>query len=303
MSPKTVTVLAGGLGGSRVVDALARALGPESVTAIVNVGDDLEFLGLYVSPDLDTVLYTLAGLLDEERGWGVRDETYSARATADALGAETWFTLGDRDIGLHLVRTAALRAGERLSSVTARVAEQLGVRVRLLPATDDELRTFVLTDAGALDFQTWFVRQGHADRMLGVEYRGAARPAPGVLAAIESADLVLIAPSNPFVSIGPILAVEGVREALAARRVAAVSPIVGGEAIRGPLAGMLESQGFERSARGVADWYGDLVSDWVLDPVDAALATEIRGAVVAPAVMVEPGSRAEVGRAIVEALG
>lgn len=302
MSPKTVTVLAGGLGGSRAVDALVRALGPESVTAIVNVGDDLEFLGLHVSPDLDTVLYTLAGLLDEERGWGVRDETYSARATADALGAETWFTLGDRDIGLHLVRTAALRSGEPLSSVTARLAERFGVAARLLPATDDELRTYVRTEAGELDFQTWFVRRRHADRVLGVEYRGDARPAPGVLDAIESADLVLVAPSNPFVSIGPILAVEGVREALAARRVAAISPIVGGEAIRGPLADMLESQGFERSARGVAGWYGDLVSDWVLDPADAALVAEVRGAVVAPAVMVEPGSRAEVGRAILEAL-
>lgn len=302
MSPKTVTVLAGGLGGSRAVDALARALGPGRVTAIVNVGDDLEFLGLRVSPDLDTVLYTLSGLLDEERGWGVRDETYSARATADALGAETWFTLGDRDIGLHLVRTAALRAGEPLSSVTARLAARLGIAARLLPATDDELRTFVLTDAGELDFQTWFVRRRHADRVLGVEYRGEARPAPGVLDAIESADLVLVAPSNPFVSIGPILAVEGVREALAARRVAAISPIVGGDAVRGPLADMLESQGFERSARGVAAWYGDLVSDWVLDPADAALAGEVRGAVVAPAVMVEAGSRAEVGRAILEAL-
>jgi LPPG:FO 2-phospho-L-lactate transferase len=303
VNPRTITVLCGGLGGSRLVDALARAVGPDGVTAVVNVGDDLEFLGLRVSPDLDTVLYTLAGLLDEERGWGVRDETYSARAAAKALGSETWFTLGDRDIGLHLVRTAALRAGESLSAVTARLAERLGVAVRILPATDDEFRTYVLTDAGELDFQSWFVRRRYADRVLGVEYRGDARPAPGVLEAIRDAELVVIAPSNPFVSIGPILAVEGVREALAARRVAAVSPIVGGEAVRGPLADMLESLGFERSARGVADYYGNLVSTFVVDPADAALAAEIPGAVVAPVVMVEPGSRAEVGRAVLEALG
>jgi LPPG:FO 2-phospho-L-lactate transferase len=302
VNPGSITILCGGLGGSRMVDALARAAGSEAVTAVVNVGDDLDFLGLHVSPDLDTVLYTLAGLLDEERGWGVREETYSALNMADALGAETWLTLGDRDIGLHLIRTAALRAGEPLSAVTARLTERLSVRVRLLPATDDELRTFVQTEAGELDFQTWFVRRRHADRVLGVAYRGEARPAPGVLAAIEAAELVLIAPSNPFVSVAPILVLPGIREALDGRRVAAVSPIVGGGAVRGPLADMLESLGFERSPRGIAAYYGDLVSTVILDPVDAAFAAEIPGAVVAPIVMVEPGSRAEVGRAVLEAL-
>jgi LPPG:FO 2-phospho-L-lactate transferase len=302
VNARSIAVLAGGLGGSRMVDALARAAGPEAVTAIVNVGDDLEFLGLRVSPDLDTVLYTLAGLLDEERGWGVRDETYSARATAETLGAETWFTLGDRDIGLHLVRTTALRSGDPLSTVTARLTERLGVRMRLLPASDDELRTFVRTETGELDFQTWFVRRGYRDRVLGVEYRGVAAPAPGVLEAIDDAELVVIAPSNPFLSVGPILAITGIREALRPKRVVAVSPIVGGEALRGPLADMLESLGYERSARGVASWYGDLISAFVLDPVDAHLAPEIPGAVVAPVVMVEPHSRAEVGRAVLEAL-
>jgi LPPG:FO 2-phospho-L-lactate transferase len=302
VNPRSIAVLAGGLGGSRMVDALARAVGPDAVTAIVNVGDDLEFLGLHVSPDLDTVLYTLAGLLDEQRGWGVRDESYSAQAMAEAVGADTWFTLGDRDIGLHLVRTAALRSDEPLSRVTAELAERLGVRVRLLPATDDELRTFVLTDAGELDFQTWFVRRRHRDRVVGVEYRGAAEPAPGVLEAIDGAELVIVAPSNPFASVGPILAVQGIREALRRKRVVAVSPIVGGESLRGPLADMLESLGHERSARGVAAWYGDLISAFVLDPVDAELAPKIPGAIVAPVVMVEPDSRAEVGRAVLEAL-
>src|SRR5262245_40043540 len=227
---RRLTVLCGGLGGSRFVDALARAAGPEAVTAIGNVGDDVDALGLHVSPDLDTVLYTLAGLLDETRGWGVRDETYSALATADALGAETWFTLGDRDIGLHLVRTALLREGRPLSEAFDVLAARLGVGVRLLPVTDDPLRTYLETPAGELDFQTWFVRRRHADRVLGVRFDGAedARPAPGVLDAIAGADTVFLAPSNPFVSIAPILAVPGVREALVARRdsVVAVSPIV-----------------------------------------------------------------------------
>ena len=286
-----------------MVDSLARAAGPEAVTAVVNVGDDLELLGLRISPDIDTVLYSLARLLDEERGWGVRDETYSARAITERLGGETWFTLGDRDIGLHLVRTEALHRGEPLSAVTRRLARALGVGLELLPATDDEQRTFLRTDAGELDFQTWFVRRDHADRVLAVDVRGEARPAPGVLEAIRGAEHVVIAPSNPFVSIGPILAVEGVRDALAERRVAAVSPIVGGEAIRGPLVEMLEALGFERSAKGVADHYGRLIDVFVVDETDADLAPAIPGAVVAPTVMVDPGRREEVGRAVLEVLG
>src|SRR4029079_3962336 len=232
-----LTVLCGGLGGSRFVDALARAAGPESVTAIGNVGDDVEALGLHVSPDLDTVVYTLAGLLDEERGWGGRDETTAALRMAEALGAETWFTLGDRDIGLHLVRTALLREGRPLSEAFAYLAEQLGIGVRLLPTTDDRLRTFLETPEGELDFQTWFVRRRHADRVLGVRFDGAeaARPAPGVLDAVADADTAFLAPSNPFVSIAPILAVPGVREAGAARRerVVAVSPAPARGAVRG----------------------------------------------------------------------
>jgi LPPG:FO 2-phospho-L-lactate transferase len=305
-----LTVLCGGLGGSRFVDALARAAGPESVTAIGNVGDDVEPLGLHVSPDLDTVLYTLAGLLDEERGWGVRDETTSALRMAEALGAETWFTLGDRDIGLHLVRTALLREGRPLSETFAYLADRIGVDVRLLPATDDRLRTFLETPEGELDFQTWFVRRRHADRVLGVRFDGAeaARPAPGVLDAVADADTVFLAPSNPFVSIGPILAVPGLREAVAARRehVAAVSPIVAGEAVRGPLAGMLSSLGHEPTAVGVARLYVDVAGTFVLDEGDAALAPEVEAlglrAVVAPVVMIDPEMREDVGRAVLEAV-
>ena len=305
-----LTVLCGGLGGSRFVDALARAAGPESVTAIGNVGDDVEPLGLHVSPDLDTVLYTLAGLLDEDRGWGVRDETTSALRMAEALGAETWFTLGDRDIGLHLVRTALLREGRPLSETFAYLADRIGVDVRLLPATDDRLRTFLETPEGELDFQTWFVRRRHADRVLGVRFDGAeaARPAPGVLDAVADADTVFLAPSNPFVSIGPILAVPGLREAVAARRerVAAVSPIVAGEAVRGPLAGMLASLGHEPTAVGVARLYADVAGTFVLDEADAALAPDVEAlglrAVVAPVVMIDPEMREDVGRAVLEAV-
>jgi LPPG:FO 2-phospho-L-lactate transferase len=296
----SIAILCGGLGGSRCVDALARAAGPESVTAIGNVGDDLEFLGLHVSPDLDTVLYTLAGLLDEERGWGVRDETYNALALAQDLGAETWFTLGDRDIGLHLVRTAWLRSGLPLSEAMRRLAEALGVGVRLLPATDDRLRTKIGTADGELDFQEWFVARGHSDTVTGVRYEGAeaAAPAPGVLEAVEAAELVVIAPSNPFVSILPILAVPGMREAVAAKRVAAISPLVGGKAFRGPLAEMLISLGHEASPAGTAEVYGDLVDVLVVAPGDSGPA----GAVTCDIDMVAPERREEVGRKLLEAL-
>jgi LPPG:FO 2-phospho-L-lactate transferase len=299
-----IAVLAGGLGGSRCVEALARAAGPESVTAIGNVGDDLELWGLHISPDLDTILYTLAGLLDEERGWGVRDETYQAMAVAEQAGREAWFTLGDRDVGLHLQRTRLLKKGEPLSTVTGKLAESLGVRVRLLPATDDRLRTKILTQEGELDFQEWFVRRRHADRVDGVRFEGAesARPAAGVLEAIAAADFVVIAPSNPFVSIQPILAVAAIEKALAGKRVAAISPLVGGRAFRGPLAEMMASLGHEPGARGVRALYGDLVSTFVLDREDEALAGEIPGAVVCDTVMVAAERRAEVGRGLLEAM-
>jgi LPPG:FO 2-phospho-L-lactate transferase len=296
-----VVVLCGGLGGSRFVDSLRRAAGDEHVTAVVNVGDDVEILGLHVSPDLDTVLYTLAGLLDEARGWGVRNETHNALAAAERLGGETWFTLGDRDIGLHLVRTRLLREGRPLSEVTQLVCKRLGIRVRLLPASDDPVRTVLETEAGALPFQTWFVERRHADRVLGLRYDGAetGRPAPGVLEAIAEADLVFLAPSNPFTSVLPILAIPGIREALGGKRVVAVSPLVGGKALRGPLAEMMSSLGHEPSPRGVADLYGDVVTDLVVDPSDAESAPE---ALVAPIVMVDPAVRQRVGRAVLEAV-
>jgi LPPG:FO 2-phospho-L-lactate transferase len=302
IQPRPYTVLCGGLGGSRFVDALARTAGGDQVTAIVNVGDDVEILGLHVSPDLDTVLYTVAGLLDEERGWGVRDETTNALELVGRLGGETWFTLGDRDIGLHLVRSHLLREGASLSEATRRLADSLGVDVRLLPASDDPVRTFLTTPAGELDFQTWFVARRHEDEVTAVRYEGAgeARPAPGVLEAIGEAEVVFLAPSNPFVSLRPILAVPGIAGALAGKRVVAISPLVAGRALRGPLAGMMTSLGHEPGVRGIAALYEGLATDVVVDPADAE---ELPGALVVPIVMVAPESRAEVGKAVLEALG
>ncbi len=231
-----VTVLAGGVGGARLAHGLD--LAGTDLTVVVNVADDVELHGLWISPDLDTVTYTLAGLADEERGWGVVGETYAALEAMGRLGEDTWFTLGDRDLATHVVRTARLRAGAPLSDVTAQLTSALGVRARVLPVTDDRVATLVDTPAGRLGFQEYFVGRRHADDVLGLVYDGidAARPAPGVLDAVTGADVVVVAPSNPFLSVEPVLGVVGVREALAgtSARCVAVSPIVGGRALKGP---------------------------------------------------------------------
>jgi LPPG:FO 2-phospho-L-lactate transferase len=269
----SVTLLAGGVGGARFARALLEVVEPAALTVVGNVGDDLEVLGLHVSPDLDTVLYTLAGLSDEERGWGREGETWNALATVERLGGEAWFRLGDLDLGLHLVRTQALAAGEPLSAVTALLTEPLGVETRLLPATDDRLRTWVETPAGVFSFQDWFVRRGHADAVDGLRFEGAeaARPAPGVLEALREADQILLAPSNPFVSIAPILAVRGLREALVRRRVpcVAVSPLIGGRAVKGPADRMLRRLAGGTSPRHVANCYPGLIDALVVDEADA----------------------------------
>ncbi|HKI92834.1 MAG TPA: 2-phospho-L-lactate transferase, partial [Gaiellaceae bacterium] len=238
-----IAVLSGGVGGARFVRGVAEVAGAAAVSAIGNVGDDVEVLGLHVSPDLDSILYALAGVNDEERGWGRADESWKAIETVRALGGEGWFSLGDRDLGVHLVRTQALRAGEPLSAVTARLAASLGVETNLLPATDDRLRTWLDTPAGSFPFQEWFVARGHRDEVDAVRFEGAetAAPAAGVAEALARADLLLVAPSNPFVSVGPILAVAAIRDALASRRVpcVAVSPLIGGRAVKGPADRML----------------------------------------------------------------
>jgi LPPG:FO 2-phospho-L-lactate transferase len=246
---------------------------PSDVTVVGNVGDDLEVLGVHVSPDLDSLVYALAGLNDERRGWGRADETWNALATVETLGGESWFALGDRDLGLHLVRTQALRAGEPLSRVTARVAHALGVQSTLLPATDDRLRTWIETEAGELTFQEWFVARGHLDEVDGLRFEGAesAAPAPGVLEAIDAADLLLLAPSNPYVSIAPILAVRAIREALASRRVpsVAVSPLIAGRAVKGPADRMLARLAGGTAPAHVAGCYTGLIDALVVDEADA----------------------------------
>jgi LPPG:FO 2-phospho-L-lactate transferase len=267
-----VAVLSGGVGGARFVRGLVEVIDPADVSVIVNVGDDLEVLGLSVSPDLDSVLYALAGLADEQRGWGRADETWKTLEAAASFGGESWFRLGDRDLGLHLVRTQALRTGEPLSAVTARLAAAAGVASELLPATDDPLRTWLDTPNGSFAFQQWFVARGHRDPVDRVRYEGAAaaRPAPGVLEALLEADLILLAPSNPFVSIGPILAVDRIRRALERRRVpaVAVSPLIGGRAVKGPADAMLARLEGGTSPAHVAGCYPGLIDALVVDEAD-----------------------------------
>ena len=247
--------------------------GAAATNVIGNVGDDVDVLGLHVSPDLDSILYALAGLADERRGWGRSGESWNALEAAGGLGGEDWFALGDKDLGLHLVRTQALRAGERLSVVTARLAERLGVETRLLPATDDPLRTWLETPAGAFPFQEWFVARGHRDEVDALRFEGeeAARPAPGVLETLVGADLILLAPSNPYVSVWPILAVREVRDALAGRSVpcVAVSPLIGGRAVKGPADRMLRHLAGGTSPRHVAGCYSGLIDALVVDEADA----------------------------------
>ena len=295
-----IAVLAGGVGGARFVQALTEVVRPSDMTVIANVGDDLEVHGLHVSPDLDTLLYTLAGLGDEERGWGRADETWNARDTIERLGGETWFQLGDRDLGLHLVRTDALRRGEPLSAATERIARAVGLQLALLPATDDRLRTRIRTPAGEFEFQEWFVARGHADRVDQVVYDGAAdsRPAPGVLEAVDAAELIAIAPSNPFVSIGPILAVDEIRAVVERRRerVVAVSPLIGGRAVKGPAEAMFQSLAGGTGAAQVTDCYKGLIGALVIDEADAddAAAVAERGVrpLVTRTLMSEPDARA-----------
>jgi LPPG:FO 2-phospho-L-lactate transferase len=293
-----VCVLSGGFGGAKLVRALVETLGGPNVTAIVNVGDDLEALGLRVSPDLDSVLYALAGLMDEQRGWGRADETWNALETVSRLGGTDWFKLGDRDLGLHLLRTQALRSGEPLSAFTARASQAVGVDATLLPATDDELRTFVVTAAGTFDFQEWFVARGHRDEVDAVDVRGNARPAPGVLEALAAADLLLIGPSNPYVSVGPILAVGEIRAAIEERRVpcVAVSPLVGGRAVKGPADRMLARMAGGTSPAQVASCYEGLIDALVIDEHDDASGLEVQ-AIVTGTLMIDAESRRRVADA------
>lgn len=316
-----VTVVAGGYGAARLLAGLVRVRPPSGVTAVVNCGDDLSLGGLHISPDLDTITYHLAGELNPETGWGLRDESWRALETLRCLGGEGWFGLGDRDLGTHLYRTQRLAEGAPLSVVTAELAARWGAGIRLLPVTDDTLRTRVTVKQAAegscdateseIGFQEYFVRLRHAVPVSAVRFAGAdeASPAPGVIAAISAAAAVIIAPSNPIVSIGPVLAVRGVRRAIVERReqTVAVSPIVAGAALRGPASRLMTELGHDSSVVGVARMYASLAATLIVDEADAALsgAVEAEGmrCVVAPTIMHTPADAAALAQTALETAG
>jgi LPPG:FO 2-phospho-L-lactate transferase len=303
-----ITVLAGGVGAARFLEGLCRAVDPASVTAICNVGDDFEWHGLFFNDTATTEIYTLAGI-EGEQGWGVRGDGLAALGELDRLGEEPWFQVGDRDLATHVWRTERLRAGEPLSAVTAELARRRGLGLAVLPVTDDPHPTVVVTPEGPLAFQDYFVRGRASADVIGLDFPGAGTvtPAPGVLDAIAGAELVIVAPSNPFVSIEPVLEVRGVRRTLRdaeATRVA-VSPIVGGEAVKGPAAAMLRTLGHEVSALGVARLYAGLVDAYVLDDVDRALVPDVEAlgprAIVADTMMTSPERRLVLASTVVGA--
>lgn len=282
-----VALLAGGTGGTKLAHGFAM-LADVGLSVIVNVADDLELHGLHVSPDVDAVLYTLAGLIDAERGWGVAGDSYTAHAMFARFGEPTWFTLGDADLATNVLRTRLLAERASLTDATASMAAALGIRSSILPATDERCRTVILTDDGPLEFQEYFVRHRQEPEVRGVRLEGIedARPTAAVLQAIGEADVVVIGPSNPIVSIGPILALEGMREAiLGVPRRIGISPIIGGKALKGPAARMLASLGHEPSAVGVARIYGHLLTHWVMDAVDADSADRVRELGIEPIVL------------------
>lgn len=273
MSPR-ITLLAGGVGGAKLAEGLAGICPPECLSIIGNVGDDQEFHGLWVSPDIDTLTYSLAGLIDRQQGWGLAEESHQVLEGLTRLGSETWMSLGDRDMATHIFRTQLRRQGIRPSAIAQSIAESLGVRVNLLLPTDDRLQTQVKTPQGWLAFQEYFVREQCQPEVLDICFDGAdkAWPTPEAIAAIEAADILLIAPSNPVVSIAPILAVAGIRQAIAASRASrvAVSPLIGGRTVKGPADRMLAAMGHSSSNRGVAASYAGLIDGLVIDTSDAA---------------------------------
>jgi LPPG:FO 2-phospho-L-lactate transferase len=310
----TVVALAGGIGAGKFLRGLVRAVAPEDVTVVVNTGDDIELYGLHVAPDLDSVTYWLGGVMDRERGWGRDTETFRATDELRAFGADgAWFGLGDLDLATHVFRTQVLARGGTLGQATAAVAARFGVASTLLPMTDDRVTTRidVVDDTGTeldLHFQEYWVQRGGAGDVKAIRFDGVerARPAPGVLEAVAAADAVILCPSNPVVSLGPILAVPGIRDAVVARRdrVAGVSPIVGGMPVRGMADRLMPAAGVEVSAAGAADCYRGLLSGWVIDEADRGLASRIRGTVgrvtVMDTIMSDDASAEALARAVLE---
>jgi LPPG:FO 2-phospho-L-lactate transferase len=304
-SRAVITALAGGVGAAKMLRGLVPVLGPDEVTAIVNTGDDTVVHGLYVCPDLDTVSYTLSGRSDDVRGWGLAGETWTVMDALEELGAETWFRLGDRDLATHLYRTERLADGATLSEVTTELCAALVVPARLIPMSDDPVRTRIsLVDGPEIAFQDYFVKMAHQVPVSSVRFEGAAAssPAPGVLDAIESAQAVVICPSNPIVSIGPLLAVPGIADAVRARRpnVVAISPIVAGAALKGPADRLMSELGHESSVVGIARIYSEFASTLIIDEADASSAEEVERTglrcVVAPTIMASPELAADLAR-------
>jgi LPPG:FO 2-phospho-L-lactate transferase len=298
-----ITALAGGTGAAKLLRGLVACVEPAALTIIGNTGDDAEIWGLHVSPDLDSVMYALAGVLDTRRGWGRADETFHCLAAMASFGAPTWFGLGDRDLATHIARTQALAAGRSLSEVTATLARALGLRVRLLPMSDERVRTLIHTPDGVLAFQEYFVRDKAMVDVVGVDYQGAAaaQPAPGVREAIADADVVVVCPSNPVTSIGPMLAVPGIAEALAATRarVIGVSPIVDGAAVSGPAAALMRARGLPVSTLGVARAYAPWLRQLLIDPRDAAATADLArlGVTAVPTDIMMPNHAREIALA------
>ncbi|MFP4512954.1 MAG: 2-phospho-L-lactate transferase [Acidimicrobiales bacterium] len=307
-----ITVLAGGVGAARLLAGIVEVVDPGQVTVIANVGDDLVIHGLHVSPDIDTVIYTVAGAIDPERGWGLTGETWQAMDGLRRYGGIDWFNLGDRDLGTHLYRTQRLREGASLSEVTAEIAAAWGLGFRVLPVTEGPLRTMVtVVDEGEIGFQDYFVRRHHDVAVTGVRFDGAEKcaPSPGVLEALADADVIVIAPSNPIVSIGPLLAVPRLRETLSARRddVVAVSPIVAGAALKGPADRMMTELGHDASVAGVARLYRDVAATLVVDEADAAAAPDVEAegvrCVTRPTIMSQPGVASSLARTVLSLEG
>jgi len=275
-----ITVLSGGTGGAKFVDGLRQVVRPEDLTVIVNTGDDLLWWGLYVSPDIDSITYMLAGKLSQERGWGVKGDTFYCLQAMGQLGQPIWFHTGDRDIATHILRSKLLADGKTLSEVTAEIAGRLGVKGHILPMTNSRVETRVMTPIGELSFEEYFVQRWYQDPVESVRYAGAsdAEPAPGVIEAIREAEAIILAPSNPVSSIAPILAVPGIREALreSRGRIAAVSPIVAGAAVSGPAGILMQAEGYEVSVGGVAHYYHDFLDLLVVDEQDRAAAAELQ---------------------------
>ena len=264
--------LAGGVGAARFLTGLIKLVDEEELTVIVNTGDDIELYGLHISPDIDIVTYTLAGIVDEEKGWGIKGDTFHCLRMLGKYGYETWFNLGDRDLATHIHRTYLLRSGLKLSEVTAEICRALGLKVRILPMTDDKFETRIITREGSMHFQEYLVKRGARDKVLGVEFVGVedAKPAPGVIHSILNAEGVIVCPSNPIVSIGTILSVKGIREALrqtTARKVA-ITPIISGAPIKGPADKLMKGLGLEVSAYSVANLYKDFLDIFILDTAD-----------------------------------